>query len=64
MAPGTVQREDAIVIFKGIGVLFLIGKSSEREGRWRLVGECYVHGILNGEGKTIADLREILVKLF
>jgi len=47
MAPPTAQTGDVIVIFLGAQVPFLI--RPHPTGGFRLAGECYVHGIMNGE---------------
>jgi len=33
-------------------------EGGDGEGGWSLVGECYVHGIMNGEALRDADLED------
>ncbi|PMD64854.1 uncharacterized protein K444DRAFT_554213 [Hyaloscypha bicolor E] len=49
IAPPGVRRDDIITIFHGGAVPF-ITRSSKTHGAFQLVGECYVHGMMNGEG--------------
>ena len=35
-----------------------IGWSEEREGKRRLVGECYIHGVMKGEGIWLPGVGE------
>ncbi|KAF4636998.1 hypothetical protein G7Y89_g1094 [Cudoniella acicularis] len=46
IVPKHAQVEDKISIFNGGGVPFLLRKSGTIEGEYRLVGECYVHGVM------------------
>jgi hypothetical protein len=48
LVPLLTQENDIVVIFHGCDVPFVI-RPTEREGYYRLVGECYMHGIMNGE---------------
>ncbi len=38
----------------------LLGNNSNQEGRFNLVGECYVNGLMNGEGLTTSAVLEDL----
>jgi hypothetical protein len=58
VAPGRVKVRDAVGIIKGGQVPFVLCKSEEREGRFRLIGECYVHGVMRGEGLFLDDVVE------
>jgi hypothetical protein len=49
IAPKPTQVGDTVAIFKGGRVPFLVRKSMKRPGVYRLVGQCYIHGIMNGE---------------
>lgn len=53
VAPPAVQEGDAVAIFDGGVVPFLIRPSTKKPEAFRLVGECYVHGIMNGEAETL-----------
>ncbi|TWU76241.1 hypothetical protein ED733_004756 [Metarhizium rileyi] len=48
LMPLTTQTGDIVVIIHGCDVPFVI-RPSKREGHYCLVGECYVHGVMNGE---------------
>jgi len=56
VAPGLVKAADTIVIMKGGLVPFVLRESEERQGIFRLVGECYVHGIMHGEGLALDNV--------
>ncbi len=47
LAPLSVEKGDSIFILRGGRVPFLLRKISETE--YRIIGECYVHGIMHGE---------------
>lgn len=64
LAPPAVQEGDAIAIFDGGAVPFLIRPSKKKPKAFRLVGECYVHGIMNGEAETLCpDAKKTIVRL-
>ncbi|PTB60002.1 hypothetical protein M431DRAFT_514531 [Trichoderma harzianum CBS 226.95] len=44
LRPGRLQENDVVVVLRGGTVPFLL-----RRGGWVLVGECYVHGLMDGE---------------
>ncbi|KAF2129618.1 hypothetical protein P153DRAFT_431538 [Dothidotthia symphoricarpi CBS 119687] len=56
--PNLAQVGDAVVIMKGGRVPFVLRKSCERPGASRLVGGCYIHGLMNGEGLSLPGLVE------
>jgi hypothetical protein len=47
LAPLTVDEGDMIFLLRGADVPFILRKVTEDE--FQLVGQCYVHGIMNGE---------------
>ncbi|KAL9073037.1 MAG: hypothetical protein Q9157_004894 [Trypethelium eluteriae] len=47
LAVAAVKEGDAIFVLKGCGMPMVLRPTIS--GRWTLVGECYVHGIMNGE---------------
>ncbi|KHN94726.1 Ankyrin and HET domain protein [Metarhizium album ARSEF 1941] len=51
LVPLSTQENDIVVIVHGCDVPFVV-RPSGREGCYRLVGECYVHGVMNGEMMT------------
>ncbi|KAL2063949.1 hypothetical protein VTL71DRAFT_4443 [Oculimacula yallundae] len=40
------EKDDVVAIFEGFRTPFILGKSGND---WKLVGDCYVHGIMDGE---------------
>lgn len=48
LVPLLTQSDDIVVIVHGCDVPFVI-RPTERKGYYRLVGEAYVHGVMNGE---------------
>lgn len=52
MAPETGERGDVVAVLLGCSVPIVL-RELKNDGngdvRWRIVGECYVHGIMNGE---------------
>lgn len=55
VVPGLSRAGDVIAIMKGGRVPFVVRGSEER---WRLIGECYVHGIMKGEGLWLPGVKE------
>lgn len=51
LGPKTAEPGDRIAIIYGSGVPFILRKSAAKLGRptWEIIGECYVHGIMDGE---------------
>ena len=47
LVPRTTQNGDLIAIFLGADVPFVLRSTSVET--YELVGECYIHGIMNGE---------------
>jgi hypothetical protein len=45
--PNGLQPNDLVVVFLGVETLFVLRASGERQ--YKLVGEAYVHGIMDGE---------------
>ncbi|KAH8783432.1 heterokaryon incompatibility protein-domain-containing protein [Diaporthe sp. PMI_573] len=54
LGPRITQPGDRCVVFAGARVPFIIRKAPDRENCWRLVGECYIHGIMRGEAGQLA----------
>lgn len=63
IGPGNTAVGHAVCVFNGGGVPFLIESSKERNDVWRLLGECYVHGIMNGEGEGWLSAEEQWIRL-
>lgn len=49
IAPNTVQKGDFVHIFHGGVVPFITRSSQEREDAHRLIGQCYIWGVMEGE---------------
>ncbi|KIJ63509.1 hypothetical protein HYDPIDRAFT_112934 [Hydnomerulius pinastri MD-312] len=47
LGPGAAQLDDQIVVLFGVDVPMLVRK--REDGKYTLVGECYVHGIMAGK---------------
>ncbi|KAK4112855.1 hypothetical protein N656DRAFT_798040 [Canariomyces notabilis] len=59
LAPAWALAGDHIVILKGGAVPFVL--RSAPDGCWQLVGECYVHGIMNGEAFDAKQCTDIVL---
>jgi hypothetical protein len=70
LAPEAAQEGDRICLLFGAQVPFVIREHANSDGnmtiekRWRLVGECYVHGIMDGEVVKRAQTDEDVGVLF
>ena len=62
LIPGAALQGDLIAIFLGAGTPFVLRKSDA--GVHVVVGECYIHGIMNGEAlqEKEADLMDIVLQ--
>jgi hypothetical protein len=58
VVPNMTEVGDVIAILKGGSVPFVLKRSEKRDGAFRLVGECYVHCLMNGEGLSLPGIRE------
>jgi Heterokaryon incompatibility protein (HET) len=65
LVPADTRKSDSIVLAKG-GRVPLVIRPSEIENcaikSWTLVGECYVHGIMDGEAFREEDCIEVLLR--
>jgi hypothetical protein len=55
--PEIARKGDVVALLRGGDVLYILGPSEE-EGCCELIGDCYVHGLMDGEvlnGKGQAD---------
>jgi hypothetical protein len=59
LAPAWALADDRIVILKGGAVPFVLRAAPD--GCWQLVGECYVHGIMNGEAFDAKQCTDIVL---
>lgn len=62
LIPGAALQGDLIAIFLGAGTPFVLGKSDA--GVHAVVGECYIHRIMNGEAlqEKEADLMNMILQ--
>ncbi|KAL0933497.1 ankyrin and het domain protein [Colletotrichum truncatum] len=42
------QPGDAVVLFHGCDSTFVVRQTAD--GTWRIIGDCYIHGLMDGEG--------------
>ncbi|KAF2812279.1 uncharacterized protein BDZ99DRAFT_518138 [Mytilinidion resinicola] len=63
VVPNMASVGDVVVILKGGRVPFLLHASETRSSAFRLVGECYVHSIMNGEGLSLPGVVESKFRL-
>ncbi|KAK9425919.1 putative Heterokaryon incompatibility domain-containing protein [Seiridium unicorne] len=63
LAPADITVGDAVVIFQGGLVPFVVKPGAGSGGRSRLVGECYVHGLMHGEASQLPDAKEDMIFL-
>ena len=64
LGPPGMSANDVVCIIYGAVTLFLIrGEMSEKdtEQTYTLVGECYVHGLMNGEGLKLSEPQDIVL---
>lgn len=58
VVPNMARIGDVVAILKGGRVPFIVQKSVARPGSFRLVGECYIHCMMNGEGLSLPGVVE------
>jgi len=58
LVPLDAVRGDQICVLYGAKLPFVLRRSAERKGRSQLVGGCYVHGMMKGEGMKLQGWRE------
>ena len=63
LAPGEARKGDRVVIVYGCSTPLLIRKVDEAEDNWRLVGECYVYGLMDGEAIAMDDILDRDIRL-
>jgi len=56
------EEGDMIVLFLGADVPFLIRPDKDEPGSYQLVGECYVHGIMDGEAMEMCIREEKILE--
>lgn len=60
--PGMAMNGDVIAILRGSSVPFLLRKSDKHPGHYIHLGECYIHGIMQGM-PTARKLKETIIRL-
>jgi hypothetical protein len=58
LVPTPAQAGDHIYVFSGAIVPFVLRDSAERPGIFRMVGGCYIHGIMKGEAFNFPGWKE------
>ncbi|PQE10655.1 heterokaryon incompatibility protein [Rutstroemia sp. NJR-2017a BBW] len=64
VVPNIAKVGDVVAILKGGRVPFVLKKSEKREKVFRLIGECYIHGLMNGEGLSLPRISERKFQLY
>jgi hypothetical protein len=50
------QKEDVVCVFYGGSIPFVVRKIED--GYWRMIGECYIDGLMQGEAIQMNDVQE------
>lgn len=58
VVPNMTKVGDVVAVLKGGRVPFVLRRSKERDEAFRLVGECYIHCLMNGEGLSLPGTKE------
>lgn len=61
LVPQDAEENDRIAVIEGGRVPYILRPSGKESGCWTLVGDAYVHGIMDGEGMTLGELQEIIL---
>lgn len=61
--PQGTRPSDAVCLFYGAEVPYLLSKTDREAKGWRMLGECYVHGYMEGQALAIADAMERTFKI-
>ena len=64
VVPNMAQIGDVVAILKGGRVPFILQESVARPGAFRLVGGCYIHCMMNGEGLSLPGVAERKFRLY
>ena len=66
--PEGLLRGDTVCIIKGAVIPFLlrpdtdtVGSGGQNGKRWKLVGGCFVHGLMYGEGLSMGEMEEFVI---
>jgi hypothetical protein len=55
VAPDSAKGDDQLCLLHGAEFPVLLRKSSKKEAEYEFIGECYIHGLMNGQGMGIAS---------
>jgi hypothetical protein len=61
MVPHRTQRGDVVVVIKGVSVPMVL--RLEGEDRFKVVGQAYFHGFMDGEVFEMDDMKEEEIRL-
>ena len=64
IGPPRIQARDLVCIIIGAQTPFLLRKSTKPPGEtpvYQLVGDCYVHGLMNGEGLRMGQEQDVIL---
>jgi hypothetical protein len=64
MVPNLTRQGDTVSIIKGGQVPFVLRESALRVGTFQLVGESYIHGIMNGEALSLEGIAEDILRIY
>jgi hypothetical protein len=63
IAPPTAREGDVVFVIDGGVVPFLLRKDEAHRDSFLLVGECYIHGLMNGEAEALRATSEQVISL-
>ncbi|OAL50739.1 hypothetical protein IQ07DRAFT_680093 [Pyrenochaeta sp. DS3sAY3a] len=63
IGPPSMAAGDTVYVFNGGGVPFVVRRSETRAYAFRLLGECYVHGLMNSKRRRMPSADEVSVRL-
>ena len=63
VVPNMARIGDVVAVLKGGRVPFILQESVVRPGAFRLVGECYIHCMMNGEALSLQEVVESKFRL-
>ena len=64
LGPPDAYQGDLVCIILGASTPFLLPKKEAIEGQrrlYQLVGECYIYGLMNGEGLAMGEEQDIIL---
>ncbi|KAJ4195457.1 hypothetical protein NW767_009779 [Fusarium falciforme] len=64
IVPNNAEEGDGVVVFGGGSVPFIVRKSSEREGMYQLVGECFISGIMDWRKVSSGCIQPEILRLY